>query len=137
MRLDVFVHTQDGPVPGEISTEISEGEPVFVPWSTTQDFVQGQPYPLADFSGETGAPFQIELIHPKQLPLAKALDVAGCRFFSELTSSPPKDHRRAVSVNLEKRQVHKLKLLARRDGISNAAWIRSLVERELHLRRMA
>lgn len=36
----------------------------------------------------------------------------------------------------EKRQVQKLKLLARRDGISNAAWIRSLVERELHLRRM-
>ncbi|MEM1207131.1 MAG: hypothetical protein AAGN66_28105 [Acidobacteriota bacterium] len=139
MRLDVVVHMPDGSTPGEISTEVSgaEGEPIFIPWRTTREFVQGRPYPLAGFSGDLDeTPVRIQLIHRKQLTLAEALDVPGCDFVFEKPSYPPKEHRRSVNVNLEQRQITKLTLLAERDGIAMAAWIRSLVERELHLRRM-
>ncbi|MEM1206313.1 MAG: hypothetical protein AAGN66_23980 [Acidobacteriota bacterium] len=140
MRLDVLVHTsEDHPTPGEISTEISgaEGEPIFVPWCTTPEFVQGRPYPLAGFSGDLETPVRIQLVHPKQLPLTEALRVPRNRVVFEKPPQPPKgQRRRTLSLNMGYQQYEALRVLAKRDRLAVAAWIRSLVERELHFRRL-
>ncbi|MEM9594084.1 MAG: hypothetical protein AAGD06_07465 [Acidobacteriota bacterium] len=138
MRLDVLVHILDGITPGEISTELPDagGEPIFVPWRTTEAFVQGQRYPLSSISGDV-EPVRIQLVHPQQMPLTESLGVSRDRITFETPDPPPRgQRRRTLSLNIRYRQHEALIALAERDRLPVAAWIRSLVERELHFRRL-